>query len=125
MSLQSQPDPGKLNLLRPREVAEMFGVRPTTIARWAREGKISPLLTPGGHRRYDSAEIRKMLAPSEPTVKDSMTADAVRLYEQGWSIRQVADRFGATYGAMRRLLKTHTTLRHRGGASFNSFPIER
>jgi hypothetical protein len=34
-------------VLRPREVAALFGVRPSTIARWAREGKLTPLLTPG------------------------------------------------------------------------------
>jgi excisionase family DNA binding protein len=37
-------------LLRPREVAEIFGVRTTTIARWAREGRLTPFRTPGGHR---------------------------------------------------------------------------
>jgi excisionase family DNA binding protein len=39
-------------LLTPREVAELFGVRTTTIVRWAREGTLTPLRTPGGHRRY-------------------------------------------------------------------------
>jgi excisionase family DNA binding protein len=48
-------------LLRPREVAEIFGVRPTTIARWAREGKLTPLRTPGGHRRYKRSGIRALL----------------------------------------------------------------
>jgi excisionase family DNA binding protein len=42
------------DLLTPREVAEMFGVRTTTIARWAREGKLTALHTPGGHRRYST-----------------------------------------------------------------------
>jgi len=42
-------------------------------------------------------------------------ADAVRLYDQGWSIRQVADQFGTSYGAMRRILARHVTLRSRGG----------
>ena len=32
-----------------------------------------------------------------------MERDAVRLYEQGWSIRQVADRFSLSYGVMRRI----------------------
>lgn len=41
--------------------------------------------------------------------------DAVRLYEQGWTIRQVAARFEYGYGTMRRVLKNHTTLRARGG----------
>jgi transposase len=43
------------------------------------------------------------------------TEDAVRLYEQGWSIRQVADKFDTSYGATRRVLSRHTTLRIRGG----------
>ncbi|MGI5230886.1 helix-turn-helix domain-containing protein [Actinoallomurus sp. CA-142502] len=40
--------------------------------------------------------------------------DAVRLYEQGWSIRRVAEEFGVSYGAMRRLLMNNTELRSRG-----------
>jgi transposase len=39
----------------------------------------------------------------------------VRLYQQGWSIRQVAAKFDLSYGAMRRILQRHTTLRNRGG----------
>ena len=31
--------------------------------------------------------------------------DAVRLYDQGWSIRQVAEKFGLEYTTMRRILK--------------------
>jgi excisionase family DNA binding protein len=57
-------------LLRPREVAEIFGVRPTTIARWAREGKLTPLRTPGGHRRYKRSGIRALLTKdAEPNVR--------------------------------------------------------
>jgi excisionase family DNA binding protein len=56
-------------LLRPREVAEIFGVRPATVARWAREGKLTPWRTPGGHRRYSHAAVRgvlaRMLEPNE------------------------------------------------------------
>jgi transposase len=40
---------------------------------------------------------------------------AVRLYERGWTIRQVADRFEVTYGVMRRILQRHGRLRNRGG----------
>jgi transposase len=107
-------------LLRPREVAAVFGVRPSTIARWAREGKLTPLLTPGGHRRYRPAEIREVLgsaelAAGESTEEQLLAEDAVRLYEQGWNIRQVAARFHCSYGVMRRILKTRVTLRARGG----------
>jgi excisionase family DNA binding protein len=47
-------------LLLPREVAELFGVGTSTIARWAREGKLAPILTPGGHRRYRLADVRTL-----------------------------------------------------------------
>jgi excisionase family DNA binding protein len=48
-------------LLRPREVAALLGVRPATIARWAREGRLAPLRTPGGHRRYALSSVRDAL----------------------------------------------------------------
>nr|WP_285574370.1 helix-turn-helix domain-containing protein [Actinoallomurus iriomotensis] len=41
--------------------------------------------------------------------------DAARLYDQGWTIRQVAEKFDCSYGAMRRILQRHTTLRNRNG----------
>jgi excisionase family DNA binding protein len=102
-------------LLRPREVAEMFGVRTPTIARWAREGKLTAVHTPGGHRRYRLRDIRTLLADTEAGVDQTMVTDAVRLYDHGWTIRQVAARFECGYGVMRRLLQNHTTLRARGG----------
>jgi excisionase family DNA binding protein len=52
------------DLLRPREAAAIFGVRTSTIARWARDGRLTPLLTPGGHRRYSRAAVRDVLTPT-------------------------------------------------------------
>ena len=43
-------DPGAL--IMPGEVAALFRVDPKTVSRWAAEGKLSSLLTPGGHRRF-------------------------------------------------------------------------
>jgi hypothetical protein len=95
----------------------MFGVRTTTIARWAREGYLKSLTTPGGHRRYRRADIAdfRNSAFSDPTERQRLEADAVRMYEQGWSIRRVAEEFNASYGMMRRLLMRKTTLRDRSG----------
>jgi excisionase family DNA binding protein len=117
----NRANPGdESSLLRPREVAALFGVRPTTIARWAREGKLAPLFTPGGHRRYRAADLREVLCrdgrtEEEVMAEDRMAQDAVRLYEQGWNIRQVAARFEVSYGVMRRILSSHIALRARGG----------
>jgi excisionase family DNA binding protein len=112
----SNPDRSD-DLLRPREVADLFGVRTATIARWAREGKLTPFHTPGGHRRYKRQDISQILSEtSQPDeAQRQMEEDAARLYDQGWTIRQVAEKFDRSYGLMRRILKQHTILRPRGG----------
>nr|WP_285568913.1 helix-turn-helix domain-containing protein [Actinoallomurus iriomotensis] len=59
--------------------------------------------------------MRQLLEPEGvPREQEQLEQDAARLYDQGWSIRQVADRFDMTYGTMRRILSKHTTLRTRG-----------
>lgn len=101
-------------LLTPREAAEILGVRTTTIARWARHGRLKTVLhTPGGHRRYRRADITALRGyETEPRPEqNSIEQDAVRLYEQGWPIRRVADEFGFSYGKTRRILLQHTALR--------------
>src|SRR5690554_3686476 len=41
------------------QAAELLGVHPSTLRRWANAGKVPVHLTPGGHRRFR----RKELAP--------------------------------------------------------------
>ena len=105
-------------LLTPREVAELLGVRTVTVGRWARTGELKPVgRTPGGHRRYRSADVRIFREGRESdqrrAEREQMERDAVRLYEQGWSIRRVAAQFECDYGRMRRILLRRTTLRRR------------
>lgn len=47
--------------MTPGEVADMFGVDPRTVTRWANAGKLHPLRTPGGHRRYRAAEVYDLI----------------------------------------------------------------
>jgi excisionase family DNA binding protein len=39
------------------QAAERLGVHPTTLRRWADEGDIPIMITPGGHRRFSVSEI--------------------------------------------------------------------
>lgn len=48
--------------LRTSDVALLFQVSERTVAEWARRGRIPAVRTPGGHRRYPTAEIRALLA---------------------------------------------------------------
>ena len=57
------------DLLRPREAARLFGVRPATLARWSREGKLAALCTPGAHRRYSRTQINGMLSEYPPSAE--------------------------------------------------------
>jgi len=44
-------------LLTPREVAELLGVDPKTVTRWAKAGKLTSIRTLGGHRRFRKSEV--------------------------------------------------------------------
>lgn len=50
----------KEDLMTPGEVARLFGVDPKTVTRWAVAGKLNPLKTLGGHRRYRAREVRAL-----------------------------------------------------------------
>jgi excisionase family DNA binding protein len=56
-----QPQPGGEPLLTPAEVATLFRVDPKTVTRWANDGLLSFIRTPGGHRRYYEAEVRALM----------------------------------------------------------------
>jgi excisionase family DNA binding protein len=43
------------------EVAEMLGVSDRTIVNWARAGELAYFTTPGGHRRFNEAEVRAFI----------------------------------------------------------------
>ena len=48
-------------LLKPKQVAEMLNVSIQTLVEWERKGELKAIRTPGGHRRYKSEEIEKIL----------------------------------------------------------------
>ncbi|HCG30349.1 MAG: helix-turn-helix domain-containing protein [Dermatophilaceae bacterium] len=49
-------------LLTPGEVAQLFRVDPKTVTRWAKSGKLTAIRTLGGHRRYRSSEVHRLLS---------------------------------------------------------------
>ncbi len=62
-------------LLVPAEVAVLFGVDPRTVTLWANRGQLTPVRTPGGHRRYRDAEVAALLAGTDAA---TLTAAQVR-----------------------------------------------
>ena len=47
-------------MLRINEAAVRLGVTPTTLRRWEAEGRIHPVRTAGGERRYEEAEVERL-----------------------------------------------------------------
>lgn len=45
------------------EAAEQLGVHPSTLRRWADEGQIPTMITPGGHRRFSRADVESFGNP--------------------------------------------------------------
>jgi transposase len=64
-----KPSDADDDLLRPREAARLFGVRPATLAQWSREGKLSAKCTPGAHRRYSRTQINEILSEYPPSTE--------------------------------------------------------
>ncbi|MBT0992954.1 helix-turn-helix domain-containing protein [Cellulomonas sp. DKR-3] len=61
-------------LLTPHEVANLFGVDPKTVTRWARAGRLTSIRTLGGHRRYLGAEVHALISPNRSLEDRSRTA---------------------------------------------------
>jgi excisionase family DNA binding protein len=45
----------------------MLHVSPQTISRWAKEGRISYVVTLGGHRRFRASEVSRLAATADGT----------------------------------------------------------
>lgn len=54
------PMPGD-RLLTASEVAALFRVDRGTVGRWAADGRLASVRTPGGHRRYRESRVRQLL----------------------------------------------------------------
>lgn len=63
MMTDIRTDPEGDRLLTPGEVAEIFRVDPKTVTRWAKDGRLSRVRTPGGHSRFRESEVRALLQP--------------------------------------------------------------
>ena len=61
MGVTGSPTPRPDRLLKPAEVADLFSVDPKTVTRWAAQGRLNSVRTPGGHRRFRESEIRALL----------------------------------------------------------------
>lgn len=55
-STESKPT----DLLTRSDVARILGVSPTTVTRWAREGRLACRVTLGGHHRFERSLVEEV-----------------------------------------------------------------
>ena len=68
----TRPNRRKPRLLRRWEVADLLGVSPNTVSRWAREGRLPTIATLGGHRRFKADVVEDLMKrkPDESAPQD-------------------------------------------------------
>ncbi len=68
------------------EASHILGVSEATLRQWTDEGKITAFITPGGHRRYSRAELKKFTTSSRKVlgIKDLVVEleDTVQLHRE-------------------------------------------
>ncbi|GLY81817.1 helix-turn-helix domain-containing protein [Actinoallomurus iriomotensis] len=116
------PQDPEADLLKPVEAAQILNISLGRLAYLARTKQIAvAVTTPGGHRRYSPEEVERVraerAAQGPPAALPPSIDEMVRLYKQGWSIRQVAEKFTLSYGTTRQAIQRHTTLRPKGAHS--------
>jgi excisionase family DNA binding protein len=73
------------NWLPIRRAAQQLGVSAATLRLWTAAGKVRAVVTPGGHRRYAEAELRRVLAESTAGGWDAAGAELVELLRARYS----------------------------------------
>lgn len=63
--LKTPPD--STEWLTLRDASVQLGISPATLRYWADQGKVQTLRTPGGHRRFNRAEMRSMASAPSPS----------------------------------------------------------
>lgn len=59
------------------QAAQLLGVHPTTLRRWADQGEVPVRVTPGGHRRFRRADVLALLQDRASIASQQQTAGRV------------------------------------------------
>jgi excisionase family DNA binding protein len=84
-------DLGQEEIVSISEASHILGVNEVTLRQWTDEGKLKAFITPGGHRRYSRADLRKFTTSSRKTlgIKDL----AVEIGDTSKLHREIARKF--------------------------------
>jgi len=84
---------GQDRLLRPGEVAELFGIDQRPVGRWAKQGRIPAVRTIGGHYRFPEAAVRALLWRLSPAERSALELlEAGQGHADTWPVSQAIAR---------------------------------
>ncbi len=69
--------PSSADLLSLSEAAAILSVHPATLRRWADQGDVLVMITPGGHRRFPRAEIERLMGIGEHAEDEEQLAQHI------------------------------------------------
>lgn len=67
--------PSAADLLSLSDAAALLGVHPATLRRWADQGDVLVMVTPGGHRRFPRSEIERLRGIEAHAEDESLLAE--------------------------------------------------
>jgi excisionase family DNA binding protein len=82
---------GQQDIVSIKKASQLLGVTEATLRQWTDEGKLKAFVTPGGHRRYFQADLKKLTRPSQKLlgIKDL----AAEIKDTTESHREIARKF--------------------------------
>jgi excisionase family DNA binding protein len=90
------------------EASQLLGVSEAALRQWTDEGKIKAFITPGGHRRYSKAELKKFMGshPRMLGIKD-LVIELEETARQHREIAQSSLKNKAWYGRLNEETQEH------------------
>lgn len=86
------PNKARKDLMTTREAAAVLGVGTTSIKRWADDGVLDCIRTPGGHRRFSRASVFRVRGVVSFEGSDTPIAEWVRLLTRGDDLHELVTR---------------------------------
>ncbi|MEO1483980.1 MAG: helix-turn-helix domain-containing protein [Myxococcota bacterium] len=65
-------------LMTTQEAAKLLGVGPSSVKRWADDGRLPTIKTPGGHRRFRARDVESLRDDLDPALHESSNSDEER-----------------------------------------------
>jgi excisionase family DNA binding protein len=91
--LVREPDYDDTYILTPALVAELFGVSPRSVRRWADSGVLPSFRTVGGQRRFRWGEVRHAILPGGVRPRGGSVSTADQIASASSAKRRSADEY--------------------------------